>query len=235
MSAPSDIVAFAKDWHEDPDLEPPRPARAGEDAARAVAELGRDADAQAVQSGATSARSRASSASSPRAAQRRERPVGVHPARAAASPTTPAPAGSTADPAARDRPRTARASRHRDFQLWTFLPNVGGLRRHARRVARGLLLRRRVVACSATSTRDGTVVAERALLEGSTACSRSTRRSPSASARSIRRRTSASHGVDHALFARALDPDTRVPADLAALPRPSSASTARCGTGSTSS
>ena len=61
------IIAFAKDWHEDPHLEPPRPARACEDPARAVAELDRDPHAEARRARATSARSGASSASSRRA------------------------------------------------------------------------------------------------------------------------------------------------------------------------
>jgi glycosyltransferase involved in cell wall biosynthesis len=68
--------------------------------------------------------------------------------------------------------------------------------------------------------RDATVRAERALLEKVDAVFAINHALADAK-RALNPETHVSpHGVDHALFARALDPATRVPADVAALPRP---------------
>ena len=71
---------------------------------------------------------------------------------------------------------------------------------------------------------------------GSMPCSRSTTRSPKRSAHATPRPTSSPHGVDHALFARALDDRRRgCPPTSPRCQARGSASTARCATGSTSS
>jgi len=117
------IVAFAKDHHEDPTSNHHVLHELAKVAARAVAQLGRNAHAVA--------RQRSRSRQDPAQArpvregpgQRRERPVGRDAARASAA----------SQPVARAVNRqvlraTIRALRLRlgirDFQLWTFLPNV---------------------------------------------------------------------------------------------------------------
>ena len=102
----------------------------------------------------------------------------------------------------------------------------GRLHRAPRRVAVGLLLRRRVVAVLAASTRSAPASRARAA-RASRLRVRSQRRARRAKRAFNAETHVAPHGVDHALFARALIADTAVPADLARLPHPCSASTAR--------
>ena len=93
------------------------------------------------------------------------------------------------------------------------------LRRHARRGARGLLLRRRVVDVLATSIAKQTVARRaRAAREGRRVFA--INHALAEAKRAVNPQTFVSpHGVDHALFARALDADDRAcPRDLAALP-----------------
>jgi glycosyltransferase involved in cell wall biosynthesis len=107
----------------------------------------------------------------------------------------------------------------RDFQLWTFLPTtadyVGTL---GEQVA--------VYYCVDEWSlfgyldRDQTVANERALL-GKVDAVFAINRELADAKRAVNPRTYVSpHGVDHAQFARALDGEVTVPADLAALPRP---------------
>jgi glycosyltransferase involved in cell wall biosynthesis len=106
-----------------------------------------------------------------------------------------------------------------DFHLWTFLPNVAD---YVGTLGESLSVYYCVDEWSMFSylDRDETVAAERALLakvdvvfaingalaEAKRAANPATHVAP--------------HGVDHALFARALDDATRIPDDLAALPGP---------------
>lgn len=118
---------------------------------------------------------------------------------------------------------TVRALRLRlgmhDFQLWTFLPNVAD---YAGTLGESLLVYYCVDEWSMFSYIDTarTLEAERRL------CARAdvvfgTCQALVDSKRLLNPETHlAAHGVDHALFATALDPATTVPADLAALPRP---------------
>lgn len=107
----------------------------------------------------------------------------------------------------------------RDFQLWTFLPNVAD---YVGALGESLLVYYCVDEWSMFSYIDTarTVAAERRL------CARAnivfgTCQALVDSKRALNPETHlATHGVDHAKFAAALDPATQVPADLAALPRP---------------
>jgi len=107
----------------------------------------------------------------------------------------------------------------KDFQLWTFLPNVGdyiGSLGEASSVYYcvdewslfGYLDREQTVAAERTllAKVDAVFAINGALAEAKRAVNPHTFESP--------------HGVDHALFARALAADTAVPADLEAIPHP---------------
>ncbi len=107
----------------------------------------------------------------------------------------------------------------REFQLWTFLPNVAD---YVGALGETLAVYYCVDEWSMFGYLDRaqTVAAERALLAKVDAVFAIN--APLAEAkRAVNANTYVSpHGVDHALFARALDPATRIPADLAALPGP---------------
>lgn len=106
-----------------------------------------------------------------------------------------------------------------DFQLWTFLPNVGD---YVGSLGESLSVYYCVDEWSMFSylDRDETVAAERALL-AKVDCVFAINAELAEAKRAQNPATYlAPHGVDHALFARALDDATVVPADIAALPRP---------------
>lgn len=106
-----------------------------------------------------------------------------------------------------------------EFQLWTFLPNVAD---YVGTLGEALSVYYCVDEWSMFTYLDGTatVDAERKLLER-VDCVFAINHALADSKRARNPETHVSpHGVDHAVFARALDPATRVPADLAALPRP---------------
>ena len=236
---PLPIIAFAKDWHEDPtsnhhvlrELAKTRRVLWLNSIATRTPKLSSGRDVGKIVRKLARVRARPG--------ERRERPVGVHAARAAAARTA-ALAGAVNRQVLRATIRgcCGCASASGAFQLWTFLPNVAALRRHARRGRSRSTTASTSGRCSATSTATQTVAAESALLgEGRRGVRDQRARSPSKRAAQPARRTSRPHGVDHALFARALDPsDARCPPDLAAPARArASGSTARCATGSTSS
>jgi glycosyltransferase involved in cell wall biosynthesis len=105
------------------------------------------------------------------------------------------------------------------FQLWTFLPNVGD---YVGTLGEALAVYYCVDEWSLFGYLDRaqTAAAERALL-GKVDAVFAINGALAAAKREHNARTFESpHGVDHAAFARALDPATAVPADLAALPRP---------------
>lgn len=107
----------------------------------------------------------------------------------------------------------------RDFQLWTFLPNVADYVGH---LGESLAVYYCVDEWSMFSylDRDETVRAERALLD-KVDCVFAINNELAEAKRALNPATHvAPHGVDHALFARALDPATVVPSDIAALPGP---------------
>jgi glycosyltransferase involved in cell wall biosynthesis len=109
--------------------------------------------------------------------------------------------------------------RIRDFHLWTFLPNTGD---YVGTLGEDLAVYYCVDEWSmfAYLDREATVRAERRLLERVDATFAINHALADAK-RAVCPATYVSpHGVDHALFARALDDATAVPADLAALPRP---------------
>jgi glycosyltransferase involved in cell wall biosynthesis len=106
-----------------------------------------------------------------------------------------------------------------DFQLWTFLPNTAD---YVGTLGEELSVYYCVDEWSlfAYLDKDQTVAAEHALLERVDAVfainhALAEAKRPTNSATFV-----SPHGVDHAMFARALDPATVVPADLAALPHP---------------
>jgi glycosyltransferase involved in cell wall biosynthesis len=106
-----------------------------------------------------------------------------------------------------------------EFQLWTFLPNVAD---YVGTLGESLVVYYVVDEWSMFSYIDTekTVAAERELLARAdvvfAVC-----HALADNKRAQNPETHLStHGVDHALFAKALDPATAVPADLAALPRP---------------
>jgi glycosyltransferase involved in cell wall biosynthesis len=105
------------------------------------------------------------------------------------------------------------------FELWTFLPNTGD---YVGTLGEELAVYYCVDEWSMFSylDRTATVAAERRLLERVDAVF-AINPALAEAKRAINRATFVSpHGVDHALFARALDPALAVPADLAALARP---------------
>ena len=105
------------------------------------------------------------------------------------------------------------------FELWTFLSNTGD---YVGTLGEDVAVYYCVDEWSMFSYLDRaeTVAAERRLLERVDAVFAINHALADAK-RAINQATFVSpHGVDHALFARALDPGLAVPADLAALPRP---------------
>jgi glycosyltransferase involved in cell wall biosynthesis len=107
----------------------------------------------------------------------------------------------------------------RDFELWTFLPNTAD---YIGTLGERLAVYYCVDEWSMFSYLDRvqTVAAERRVLERVDAVFAINHALADAK-RAVNRATFVSpHGVDHALFARALDDALPVPADLAALPRP---------------
>lgn len=107
----------------------------------------------------------------------------------------------------------------REFHLWTFLPNVAD---YVGTLGESFS----VYYCTdehamfTSFDADGTLAAERELL-ARVDCVFATNRALAEAKRPLNPEMHCSpHGVSHALFARALDPETRVPADVAALPRP---------------
>jgi glycosyltransferase involved in cell wall biosynthesis len=118
---------------------------------------------------------------------------------------------------------TIRALRWRlgldEFHLWTFLPNVGD---YVGTLGESLSVYYCVDEWSMFSylDRNDTVTAERALLK-KVDCVFAINHELAEAKRALNPQTFvAPHGVDQALFARALDAATVVPADLAALPKP---------------
>ena len=107
----------------------------------------------------------------------------------------------------------------REFELWTFLPNVAD---YVGTLGEQLAVYYCVDEWSLFSylDREQTASAERELL-GKVDAVFAINDALAEAKRKVNPRTFVSpHGVDHALFARALDPATEVPADLAALPEP---------------
>lgn len=112
-----------------------------------------------------------------------------------------------------------RKLRMKDFHLWTFLPNVGD---YVGSLGESLAVYYCVDEWSMFSylDRKATVAAERALLS-KVDCVFAINTELAEAKRAHNPATHlAPHGVDHALFARALDESTVVPADIAKLPRP---------------
>lgn len=106
-----------------------------------------------------------------------------------------------------------------DFHLWTFLPNVAD---YVGTLGESLAVYYCVDEWSLFSylDRQATVSAERELLE-KVDCVFAINDELARVKRAINPETHlAPHGVDHALFARALDDETVVPTDIANLPRP---------------
>ena len=105
------------------------------------------------------------------------------------------------------------------FQLWTFLPNTAD---YVGRLGEELSVYYCVDEWSMFShlDREGTVAAERRLL-GKVDCVFAVTQGLADAKRAVNPETHlAPHGVDHGTFARALDPATPLPSDLAGLPRP---------------
>jgi glycosyltransferase involved in cell wall biosynthesis len=105
------------------------------------------------------------------------------------------------------------------FHLWTFLPNTGD---HVGELGEDLAVYYCVDEGSTFSTVDPEVTAraERRLLERVDLTFATSRALVEAKREVCPSTHHAPHGVDHALFARALDDATAIPDDLAALPGP---------------
>jgi glycosyltransferase involved in cell wall biosynthesis len=105
------------------------------------------------------------------------------------------------------------------FHLWTFLPNTGD---YVGALGEDLSVYYCVDEWSSFSSvdREVTARAERRLLERVDLTFATSRALVDAKRAVCPRTHHAPHGVDHARFATALDDATRIPADLAALPRP---------------
>ncbi len=106
-----------------------------------------------------------------------------------------------------------------EFQLWTFLPNVAD---YVGTLGESLVVYYVVDEWSMFSYIDTekTVAAENELLARADVVFAVCHALADSKRRANPETHLSTHGVDHALFARALDPATAVPADLAALPRP---------------
>jgi glycosyltransferase involved in cell wall biosynthesis len=107
----------------------------------------------------------------------------------------------------------------RRFHLWTFLPNVAD---YVGTLGEELAVYYCVDEWSLFGhlDREHTAAAERALLAKVDAVFAINHALADAKRRVNPRTFVSPHGVDHAMFARALDPATEIPADLAALPEP---------------
>ena len=107
----------------------------------------------------------------------------------------------------------------RDYQLWSFLPNVADYLEDA---APSLSVYYCVDEWSLFRHLDGDAIAraEAKLCRGVDVVFAACEELAEQKRRFNPRTFVAPHGVDHPAFARALDPDTVVPADLAELPRP---------------
>jgi glycosyltransferase involved in cell wall biosynthesis len=215
---PTPIVAFAKDWHEDP--------TSNHHVLRELARTRRvlwlnslATRAPKLSSGRDLGKIKRKLAEFARGPQNVENDLWV---------TTPLVLPLPGSAAARAVNRqilraTIRALRLRlgisDFELWTFLPNTAD---YVGTLGEDRAIYYCVDEWSMFSylDRDQTVAAERRLLEKVDAVFAINHALADAK-REINPRTFVSpHGVDHAAFARALAPDLAVPADLAALPGP---------------
>jgi glycosyltransferase involved in cell wall biosynthesis len=215
---PTPIVAFAKDWHEDPTSNH-----------HVLRELAKTRRVLWLNSLAT----RTPSLTSGRDLGKIRRklveftrgPVNVENDLWVFSPLVlPLPASPTARAINRQILRaTIRTLRWRlgirDFELWTFLPNTAD---YVGTLGEALAVYYCVDEWSMFSYLDRaqTQAAERRLLERVDAVFAINHALADAK-RAVNDRTFVSpHGVDHAVFARALEPGLAVPADLAALPAP---------------
>jgi glycosyltransferase involved in cell wall biosynthesis len=215
---PTGIVAFAKDWHEDPTSNH-----------HVLRELARGRRVLWLNSVAT----RTPKLTSGRDLGKIRRklgefargPVNVEADLWVFSPLVlPLPHSATARAInARILRATIRGLRWRlgldKFQLWTFLPNVGD---YVGSLGEAVAVYYCVDEWSMFSyvDRANTVNAERALLD-KVDCVFAINHALADAKRAIHPVTHVSpHGVDHAAFARALDPATAVPADVAALAGP---------------
>lgn len=212
------IVAFAKDWHEDPTSNH-----------HVLRELARTRRVLWLNSLATRAPKLSSSRDLGKIARKLREfargPVNVENDLWVMSPLVlPLPHSAAARAVnalvLRATIRTLRARLGiRDFQLWTFLPTTAD---YVGTLGEALAVYYCVDEWSmfAYLDRDATVAAERRLLERVDATF-AINQALADNKRAVCAATYVSpHGVDHALFARALDDATQVPADLGALPRP---------------
>ena len=216
--APAGIVAFAKDWHEDPTSNH-----------HVLRELARTRRVLWLNSIATRTPNLASGRDLGKIGRKLREfsrgPVNVEHDLWVFSPLVlPLPHSAAARRVNRALLRaTLRTVRWRlglrDFHLWTFLPTVAD---YVGSLGESLSVYYCVDEWSLFSylDRDETVRAERALLD-KVDCVFAINDALAETKRAANPATFVSpHGVDHALFARALDPATQVPDDLAALPRP---------------
>lgn len=106
-----------------------------------------------------------------------------------------------------------------EFQLWTFLPTSGD---YVGTLGEALSVYYCVDEWSMFSylDREQTIAAEGKLLDKVDATFAINTSLADAKRARCKQTYVSPHGVDHAMFARALEPATEVPADLAALPRP---------------
>ena len=233
LSAP--IVAFAKDWHEDPtsnhhvlrELARTRRVLWLNSIATRTPKLASGRDLGKIRRKLARVRARAG--------QRRERSVGRVAARAAAPAQRAPRARSTARSCARRSARCACGSASATSSCGRSCRTspTTSARSASRSPSTTASTSGR---CSATSTASRPSRPSARCSARSTRCSRSTTRSPTPSARSTRDTFVSPHGVDHALFARALDRrDARAGRPRRAAAARASASTARCATGSISS
>jgi glycosyltransferase involved in cell wall biosynthesis len=216
--APTPIVAFAKDWHEDPtsnhhvlrELARTRRVLWLNSIATRTPKLGSSRDLGKI---------RRKLVEFARGAVRIEHDLWV------ATPLAlPLPHSAMARAFNRQVLRaTIRALRAQlgigDFQLWTFLPNVAD---YIGTLGEQLAVYYCVDEWSLFGylDREQTVAAERALLAKVDAVFAINGALADTKRAHNPHTFESPHGVDHAAFARALAPTTRVPDDLAALPRP---------------
>lgn len=218
MVVPTPIVAFAKDWHEDPTSNH-----------HVLRELAKTRRVLWLNSLATRTPSLASGRDLGKIRRKlvefARGPVNVENDLWVFSPLVlPLPASPTARAINRRILRaTIRTLRLRlgigDFELWTFLPNTAD---YVGTLGERLAVYYCVDEWSMFSYLDRaqTQAAERRLLERVDAVFAINHALADAK-RQVNDHTFVSpHGVDHAVFARALDPALAVPADLAALPTP---------------
>jgi glycosyltransferase involved in cell wall biosynthesis len=217
-AVPVPIVAFAKDWHEDPTSNH-----------HVLRELAKTRRVLWLNSLATRAPTLSSSRDlgkiKRKLAEFARGPVNVENDLWVSTPLVlPLPGSAAARALNRELLRaTIRVLRRRlgidEFHLWTFLPNTGD---YVGTLGEQLSIYYCVDEWSLFSHLDHAtiVLAERRLLERVDVVFAINH--PLADAkRAVNRETYvAPHGVDHALFARALDDATKLPADLIPLPRP---------------